>query len=284
MRGFDDEIELNEAIFSHSHDDFQSNTSNDSLISIIENAAETITVKARAINRLLEWQRNPRYALFVNDKLEILEEFKSLIREENKEFSKVIREAYRKEDLTLGYSVCRAAYKMFKDYLNLVNEESDYLFYYLGLAYFNSYEARFHLLDDNKELAEYAMRKSKKNYGQAINLNLDSEMKKKIERILNKTETYLKLYRPKRQKKQGAQRTRIIGITEEDISDEEKLHEKTQELYKRFPDLFDAIYYSNDEESGCPSYEEIIKWYVEGKPLEEQLEEPLEKLLTENAA
>jgi len=234
-----------------------------SLTSIIEEAAQTIATKARTINRLLAWQRNPTYAKFVNDRLEIIEEFKGLIRDEYKEFSNIVRAAYSKGDIDLGYNVCDAVNRMFEDFLDFADDNRDYLFYHLGLAYFYSYQARFNLLDNEEKSARHAVRIAKRHYKKAIELDLDSKSKEKIERLLKKTEFYLKLYKPKKQL------IPEIGINKEDIEDEKILHEKTQELYKRFPDLFDATFYPEDADDECQSYKEILEQYLEGKPLKE---------------
>ena len=232
-----------------------------SLVSSIEKAAETIAVKARAINRLLEWQKNPGYAEFVNRDLEILKEYKELVKDEYKEFSCVVREAFSQRDTILGFSVCYAAYNMFVDFLELANEKRDHLFYHLGLAYFNSYHARFFLLIEKKEQAEIAMQRSKRHYNLAINLDLDKETKEKIEKIIKKTEQYLKLYRPRK-------KIPTIGITEEDVKDEKVLFEKTQRLHaklnKHFPHLFETLYYP-EELIENPSYDEIIEQYLDGE-------------------
>ncbi len=233
----------------------------DSLTYIIEKTARNISVKAKAINKLLEWQRNPGYAKFVGDKLETIEEFKHLIRDEYKEFSKVAREAYSQRNIDLGYSVCGAAYKMFKDFANIADHKKDFLFYNLGLAYFNSYETRFHLLDENLELAKCAMQKAKRNYKHAINLDLDSETREKFEKVFKKTEIYLKLYRPKKA-------VQKIGVTEDEVKDPKKLQDKIQRLYKAFPDFFDSLHYSKgDNDETIPSYDEIIKKYIKGEAL-----------------
>ena len=245
------------------NDKIESENDVTSLMSALEKTAETIAVKARAINRLLEWKRNPGYAEFVNGKLEIVEEYKKLVKDEYKEFSNVVREAYLKKDIALGFSVCKAIYKMFEDYISLANEKNDNLFYQLGLAYFNSYQARFYLLVEKKELAKRTMQKSKRHYNQAINLNLDTKTKEKIQKILKKTDLYLKRYKPRNRK-----RVPTIGITEEDLQDQKNLDAKIQricaKLNKNHPHLFDMINYQDDSNAD-PSYDEILKEYLDGE-------------------